>query len=98
MIIEYENWATHPFLSRLVGRHDFDGWYSYWTIKHPTPAEIELAKDIKIQYRVDGGEWKDSPVTDEVVFIDFTSFAWDLSFVTAGFADSSVQWRAVTPD
>lgn len=94
-IVEQNEWASDPFLSKITSHHDFDGWFSYFTIKAPTLADTELAQGVEIQHSQDGLTWTSAAFEESVTFIDFVSFAWDHSFVYAGEEPETFKWRAV---
>jgi hypothetical protein len=94
-IVEQNDWVSDPYLSKITTHHDFDGWYSYFTIKAPTPEDIELAQVVDIQHSQDDLAWTSAGFEDSVTFIDFVSFAWDRSFVSEGEEPEKFKWRAV---
>ena len=97
VLLESE-WEHHPFLKRISSHSDFDGWYSYFTIKNPTLDEIDFAEKVEIQYSMAGGEWISSPFDDRLSFMDFVSFAWDRSFVFGKTDPAKFAWPAVISD
>ena len=97
-IVEKHHWANDPFLSRLSTHRDFDGWFSYFTVKDSTPSDLEIAKGVDLQFSHDGSIWSSVEFAESVSFIDFVSFAWDYSTVLERKEPATVIWRAVFND
>jgi hypothetical protein len=97
-IVEKELWSSDPFLRRITSHRDFDGWYSYFTIKDPTPTETKVASNVDIQFSQDGVTWSSVGFEEKFSFIDFVSFAWEHSLVFDGLAPESLRWRALIND
>ena len=95
MIINENEWANHHFLRRLSVDTDFDGWYNYFTIKAPTNEDQDYAKKVSIEFRENEGPWVAAGFEESVTFIDFSSFAWDRSFVYRDQDPDCFTWRAV---
>ncbi len=98
MIVNDSEWGSHPFLSKLSSQHDYDGWFSYLTIKHPTKADIALASKVTLQYCGDDQKWMDAEYSESVPFIDFVSFGWSRKIKNDGEQSQFCSWRAVLPD
>jgi hypothetical protein len=94
-LIAEKDWAGHEFLRRVSVHTDFDGWYNYYTIKSPTAEDREFAKKVSIEFRENEGPWVAAGFEESVTFIDFSSFAWDRSFVYRDQDPDSFTWRAV---
>ena len=94
-IIYEKDWSGHDFLRKVSVHSDFDGWHTYFTIKAPSLEDLNFAKQVSIEYSQHGGPWIASGFEEQVVFIDFVSFAWDRSFVYRGQDFESFKWRAV---
>ena len=78
-IIEEKDWSSHPFLSRLTGRSDFDGDAAL-TILNPTEDDFKESLKVTLEYRINDGEWVKAPFADSTAFIDEMRMAWYYSF------------------
>ena len=94
-IIYEKDWKNHPILQKVSGHSDFDGWSNYFTVKHPTPEDRDFAQKVLIEFSQNGGQWVASRIIDQVIFIDFVSFAWLRSHASENQDSEVIQWRAV---
>ena len=74
-IIEQKDWEDHPFLSKLTGRSDFDGDAAF-TIKNPTEDDFRNSLSVRLEYRINDGDWIEAPFAASTAFIDDCSMAW----------------------
>jgi len=93
-VIDEVNWAKHDLLSKLLSHSDYDGWYSYFTIKQPTLDEVAKARQIVLEYSTDGVEWSAAQFSESVSFVNFVSFGWDRSTAYDNAENHTVYWRA----
>lgn len=90
--------ANTHFLSKLIVSSDFDGWYKYLNVKHPSSEDYDFAKKVIIEYSIDGGEWLGSNYFEKQAFIAWVSFAWDDEGPLEVAGGGSIQWRAVVAE
>ncbi len=97
-VVSREDWGRHSFLQKITTQHDFDGWFSYFTIKEPSASDVLKAEATAIQYRLAGQDWVNTGYAKEISFIDFVSFGWDYSIIFTETSPELFEWRAVTED
>jgi hypothetical protein len=79
-IIEKKDWSSHPFLSKLTMRSDYDGDAAY-TIENPSDQDFEEAKKVVLERSVNDGPWEAAPFADSAPFINEMAPAWYFSFM-----------------
>ena len=71
-----ENWSTHPILSRLVFRSDFDGDGTF-CLEGFAPDELTQCKRIRIEASQDGGQtWISAGFSEEISYVGHLGAGW----------------------
>ena len=78
-IIEEKDWASHPFLSKLIVRSDYDGDAAL-TIAYPSPEDFQASKSVVLEFSINGSSWETAPFAASTSFIDGSSMAWYFRF------------------
>ena len=94
-IIYEKDWKSHSFLEKVSGHSDFDGWSYYFTVEDPTPEDRAFAKKVRFEFSQNGWQWVASEIIDQVIFIDFVSFAWLRTHAYDNQESAVIRWRAV---
>ena len=78
-VIGQEEWKNHAFLSKLKIRSDYDGDAAF-TISDPTEDDYKESLSVRLEYRINGGDWIAASFASSTAFIDESSMAWYFNF------------------
>jgi len=76
--VPMSKWASHPILSRLRYRSDFDGDGTF-RLDNYNASELDVCKSIVVESSQDGGEtWKRASFSETIIYIDSVGSGWYL--------------------
>ena len=71
-------WASHPILSRLRYRSDFDGDGTF-RLDNYNASELDVCKSIVVESSQDGGDtWQRASFSETIIYIDSVGSGWYL--------------------
>ena len=71
-------WGSHPILSRLSYRSDFDGDGTF-RLDNYSPSELDVCKSIVVESSQDGGDtWQRASFSETIIYIDSVGSGWYL--------------------
>ena len=76
--VPMSKWASHPILSRLRYRSDFDGDGTF-RLDNYNASELDVCKSIVVESSQDGGDtWQRASFSETIIYIDSVGSGWYL--------------------
>tara|TARA_B110000503_G_scaffold14567_1_gene19934 strand:- start:297 stop:620 length:324 start_codon:yes stop_codon:yes gene_type:complete len=76
--VPMSKWGSHPILSRLSYRSDFDGDGTF-RLDNYNASELDVCKSIVVESSQDGGDtWQRASFSETIIYIDSVGSGWYL--------------------